>query len=262
LAWTKELLMAMFSRRPPSLAHLSDEAASRALSKRYGDIVAAAKDLGVDRKDLRRLTWSNPAILAAAHERIDLFVIAMQGELVSGVMNGSAVVRQRAVDRMYKVAAIPGHPVGRAFAGLSLGLLARAPRGRSVEAERVEVEKAAEAEAALEREAAAELARERDAELEGDRRRELEGAVADIEPARALRLDWRDTDPVSEASVIVSGPPTAELAPQSELLVWPGPYPPPPLVANKYQPWAPLSPQLRCEREQEPRRRPSRGGWR
>jgi hypothetical protein len=164
--------MAMFSRRPPSLAHLSDEAASRALSKRYGDIVAAAKDLGVDRKDLRRLTWSNPAILAAAHERIDLFVITMRSELVSQAMHGSSRVRQCAIDRMYRVAAIPDHPVGKAFASLSLGLLARAPRGRSVvEAERVEVEKA---EAALEWEAAAELEREREAEVEADRRRERE----------------------------------------------------------------------------------------
>jgi hypothetical protein len=185
--------MAMFSKRPPSLAHLSDEAVARALSRRYGDIVAAAKDLGVDRKDLRRLTWSNPAILAAAHERIDLFVITMRSELVSQAMHGSSRVRQCAIDQMYKVAAIPDHPIGKAFAGLSLGLLARAPRARSVEAERVEVEKAAEAEAELEaaveleREAAAELDRERAAEVEADRRREREDFVVDIEPSVNLR---------------------------------------------------------------------------
>jgi hypothetical protein len=180
------LLMAMFSKRPASLAHLSDEAAARALSKHFGNIVEAAKDLGVDRKDLRRLTWSNPAILDAAHERIDLFVITMQGELVSGVMRGSAGVRQRAIDRMYRVAAIPGHPVGRAFVGLSsLGLLARAPRGRSVDAEAAE--KGPEAEQVrflLDQEAAAERVRElerervREAEVEASRRRELECAAA------------------------------------------------------------------------------------
>ena len=173
----------MFSKRPASLAHLSDEAAARALSKRFGNIVEAARDLGVDRKDLRRLTWSNPAILAAAHERIELFVIAMQGELVSGVMSGSAGVRQRAIDRMFEISAVPGHPVGRAFVGLSsLGLLARAPRGRSVDAEA-----AAEAEQVrflLEQEATAERVRElerervREAEVEASRRRELECAAA------------------------------------------------------------------------------------
>jgi hypothetical protein len=181
--------MAMFSKRPASLAHLSDEAAARALSKHFGNIVEAAKDLGVDRKDLRRLTWSNPAILDAAHERIDLFVITMQGELVSGVMNGSAGVRQRAIDRMYRVAPIPGHPVGRAFVGLSsLGLLARAPRGRLVDAEA-----AAEAEQVrflLEQEATAERARElelervREAEVEASRRRERAAALKLIPAGR------------------------------------------------------------------------------
>jgi hypothetical protein len=184
--------MAMFSRRPASLAHLSDEAAARALSKHFGSIVEAAKDLGVDRKDLRRLTWSNPAILDAAHERIDLFVITMRSELVSQAMHGSSRVRQCAFDRMYRVAAIPDHPIGKAFVGLSLRLLARAPRGRSVEAGRVEVEKAAEAEAALEWEAAAELERERVAEVEADRRRERESAeqlatLVEVDPSVKFR---------------------------------------------------------------------------
>ena len=93
-------LMAMFSRRPASLAHLSDEAAARALSKHFGDVVEAAKELGVDRKDLRRLTWSNPAILDAAHERMSLFVHHMWGEAVCGLNSKVASVRRRAVDRM------------------------------------------------------------------------------------------------------------------------------------------------------------------
>ena len=195
--------MAMFLRRPPSLAHLSDEAAARALSRRYGDIVAAAMDLGVDRKDLRRLTWHNPGILAAAHQRIDLFVITMRGELVSQAMHGSSRVRQCAFDRMYRLAAIPDHPVGKVFAGLSLGLLARAPRARSVEAKRVEAERAeaerVEAERAkvsLEREAAAELElaqeaeevrrRELEVEFETSRRQERETVVARRSPAVGL----------------------------------------------------------------------------
>ena len=171
--------MAMFSRRPPSLAHLSDEAAARALSRRYGDIIAAAKDLGVDRKDLRRLTWSNPAILAAAHERIDLFVITMRGELVSQVMHGSSRVRQCAIDRMYRVAAIPDHPIGKAFAGLSLGLLARAPRVRSVVEVEVVGAEAEEGRAALEREAEADRQREfqREREAETEIRLEREAAA-------------------------------------------------------------------------------------
>ena len=92
--------MPFIPKRPPSLAHLSDEAAARALSKHFGDIVEAAKELGVDRKDLRRLTWHNPRILDAAHERMSLFVHHMWGEAVSGLDSRVASVRQRAVDRM------------------------------------------------------------------------------------------------------------------------------------------------------------------
>jgi hypothetical protein len=184
------VILPFIPKRPPSLAHLSDEAAARALSRRYGDIVAAARDLGIDRKDLRRLVWHNTEILAAAHERIDLFVIAMQGELVSEVMSGSAGVRQRAIDRMFEISAVPGHPVGRAFVGLSsLGLLARAPRVRSVDAEAAE--KAEQVRFLLEQEAVAELARERDAEFEGDRRRELERERArEAEVEASPRREW------------------------------------------------------------------------
>jgi Bacterial regulatory protein, Fis family len=53
--------------RPPALAHLSDEAASIVLAKHFGDVVKAAKELGVDRRALRRLTWHNPRILTAPH---------------------------------------------------------------------------------------------------------------------------------------------------------------------------------------------------
>jgi hypothetical protein len=187
--------MAMFSRRPSSLAHLSDESAARALSKHFGNIVETARDLGVDRKDLRRLTWSNPAILAAAHERIDLFVITMQGELSSQSVHRSSRVRQCAFDRMYKLAAIPDHPVGKAFAGLPLGLLARAPRVRSVvKAERVEAERA-EAERALAREAVAEIERERAAEFEAAERAREAAEIERRQERVAIVVDNRPEAP-------------------------------------------------------------------
>ena len=92
--------MPFIPKRPLSLEHLSDEAAARALSRHFGDIVEAAKELGVDRKDLRRLTWHNPAILDAAHERMSLFVFIQRGEVVRGLDSRVASVRRRAVDRM------------------------------------------------------------------------------------------------------------------------------------------------------------------
>jgi hypothetical protein len=67
--------------RPPVLNHLSEEAASAVLAKHFGDIVKAARELGVDRKDLRKLTWHNPNILNAAHERMELFRIGVKSKI-------------------------------------------------------------------------------------------------------------------------------------------------------------------------------------
>jgi hypothetical protein len=43
---------------------------------------------------------------------------------------------------------------------------------------------------------------------------------------------------------------------------WPGPGAPPPLVANRYQPWAPPRREPEELPRSEPRRRPSKRGWR
>jgi hypothetical protein len=76
-------------KRPPALAHVSDEAASIVLARRFGDFVAAARDLGVDRKALRRLTWHNPRILNAAHERMDLFHSLVKSKIIAALYSGS-----------------------------------------------------------------------------------------------------------------------------------------------------------------------------
>ena len=158
----------MFSRRPASLAHFSDEAAARALSKHFGNIVEAAKELGVDRKDLRRLTWSNPAILDAAHERMSLFIFVQRDEIISGLNSRVASVRRRAVDRMV---AQPDAVRSSRLPRLSLLAPACASRGphRSGRGWR-------EGLAALEREAAAEQAIEREREAAAEREREAERA--------------------------------------------------------------------------------------
>jgi hypothetical protein len=91
--------MPFIPKRPPGLAHLSDEAAARVLSRHFGDIAKAAKDLGVDRKNLRRLTWHNPRILDAAHERMELFVHHMWGEAVRDLNSDIPRIRRRGTDR-------------------------------------------------------------------------------------------------------------------------------------------------------------------
>ena len=181
--------MAIFSRRPASLAHLSDEQAARALSRRFGAIKKSAEDLGVNPKHLRRLIWSNPAILDAAHERQTLFASVRRDEIIRGLHSKAASVRRRAVDRMFANPWLFGdlqHPLLPA---------ARPRRGPSAEArarlarERLEREAAAEIERerVLERarEMAAELAREREREIEDDRRREREAGEIVVDIARA-----------------------------------------------------------------------------
>jgi hypothetical protein len=164
--------MSTFARRPAALAHLSDEVSARALSNHFGDITAAARDLGVDRMALRRLTWSNPAILDAAHERMELFVDHMWGEAVRGLDSRRASVRRRAVDRMFAHPRMAGHPLAGALALLTPARRGRGPSAGPTEAER--------ARTAVDRE----LAAERDMERAAEREREAAAERA-IEQGRS-----------------------------------------------------------------------------
>ena len=87
--------------RPLALSHLSEEAASAMLAKHFGDFVKAAKELGVDRKDLRKLTWHNPKILAAAHERMALFRSGVRSKILQAVYSPSAKRRRWGADAIF-----------------------------------------------------------------------------------------------------------------------------------------------------------------
>ena len=144
------------------------------LAKHFGDVVKAAKELGVDRKDLRRLTWHNPRILKAAHERMELFRIGVKSKILEAVYSRSAKRRRWGYDALFDSYEFRDN------------LFASA----SAPAQRERVPAVVDAQLVLEREAAAELDREREAELEGDRRREQEGEeMVDIElPASSGRV--------------------------------------------------------------------------
>jgi hypothetical protein len=154
----------MFPPRPSSLAHLSDEAAARSVSKHFGDIAKAAKDLGVTRTDLRRLTWSNPKILDAAQLRQAMFLDRIWDEAVRGLDSRLASVRERAVDKMLAHPRMIDHPFSS-----SLSLFARAPRPRapnpSAALERARLRLEQEAAVEREQQAAAERALEAQREL-------------------------------------------------------------------------------------------------
>jgi hypothetical protein len=163
-------------KRPPALAHVSDEAASIVLARYFGDFVKAARDLGVKRTDLRRLTWHNPRILKGAHERMDLFHARVKSKIIEAFYRGSAKRRRWAADAMFDAIEFSDSPFASAR-------VAPPPRPARV---------AAGVRLVLGQKAAAELACERAAELEADRRQELEGAETvaervDIEPFVAVR---------------------------------------------------------------------------
>ena len=152
-------------KRPPALAHVSDEAASIMLARHFGDFVKAARDLGIDCKALRRLTWHNPRILKVAHERMALFHTGVKAKIIEALHSGSAKRRRWAADAMFDAIEFRDSPFASARAPPP-------PRPAKV---------AAGVRLVLGRKAAAELAREREAGIGADRRREQEGAELEVE---------------------------------------------------------------------------------
>jgi hypothetical protein len=58
--------MSSLPRPPASCADLDLALVERTLAKHYGDIPAAARELGVSGPDLKRLTWAKPQLLEEA----------------------------------------------------------------------------------------------------------------------------------------------------------------------------------------------------
>lgn len=161
--------------RPPALTHLSDEAASIVLARHFGDFVAAARELGVDRKDLGQLTRHNPRILKAAHARIELFRIGVRSKIMEAMYSPSAKRRRWGIDAMSDSYEFRDYPFANAR--------------WSEPAQRERVAKAGRARLILEQEAVAEQERERI--LEREREREREAAVERDREAAVVLVDRR-----------------------------------------------------------------------
>jgi hypothetical protein len=144
--------MTVTPKRPPALKHLSSQAASIALAKHFGDIAKAAKELNINRTDLRKLTWHNPRILNAAHERIELFRLGVRSKIMEAMNSRSAKRRRWGFDAMSDSYEFRDSPFANAR--------------WSEPARRERVAKAGRDRFVLEQEAAAELDRERIIERE------------------------------------------------------------------------------------------------
>ena len=164
--------MPYIPRRPAALAHISDEAAAKALSRHFGAMVPAARELGISAPELRRLTWANPAILDASHERMSLFVFCRKDEIMRGLYSSRGSERRRAIAQMAANPGLFGDVDQSAFA-----LLAPAPRGRR-RAQIADDSDDRRARDMVDREVATEQAAERERELILERDRD---AAADRE---------------------------------------------------------------------------------
>ena len=162
--------MPFIPKFPPGCAHLDLKEVERVLVRHRANINEAARELGVSRTDLRKLTWHSPKILEEALIWCGVYVNRCNGLLIEALHSKSRRRREWASDKILSSSMAYGC------------LFARAPSVRR----RLGVYTG---QARVEWEAAAELELERAAGLEGDRRREQEGEeiVIDVEPSVDLR---------------------------------------------------------------------------
>jgi hypothetical protein len=207
--------MPFVPKMPEACRDLDHDLVRRTLTKHRLDICAAAKELGVERTALRRLTWHDPKLLDEAMEVCDLYVIKCNSRIIQGLYSPNRQRRERAVDQFFSSSMAYGSPMATA--------LARAPKPRAksnrppspfiVEMNRRAALKKAERARAIEAQ-----------------------AVTGFEESIVTAAD----DCLPSASMIE--PETLLETPPPPLPVWLGPCPPPPLVAHLYAPYSPPPP--------------------
>jgi hypothetical protein len=96
---------------PGACRHLDLGVVSHTLAKHRLDICGAAKELGVNRTDLRRLTWHDPKLLDEAKEAIELYRHRCNGLVIDELYSPERWRRRRAVEQ---ILATQGHPLAPA----------------------------------------------------------------------------------------------------------------------------------------------------
>jgi hypothetical protein len=110
---------------PDSCVDLDLGHVSRVLAKRYGDIYAAARDLGVSGPDLKQLTWARPDVLEAAHEEMELVVETAKGELIRALFGDDVRRREWAAEKILSSWMARNSPYAPARRGPSAGVVYR-----------------------------------------------------------------------------------------------------------------------------------------
>jgi hypothetical protein len=104
---------------PPSCEDLCPAKVERMLEKHFGDIYAAARELGVPGPDLRRLTWARPSLLEHALEELELAVIMAQSVVIQALDSPDWRRRAWAADKIMSSWIARGHPLSPAPRGVA-----------------------------------------------------------------------------------------------------------------------------------------------
>jgi hypothetical protein len=99
---------------PDSCADLCPAKVERTLKKHFGDIYAAARELGVPGPDLRRLTWAQPSLYKNALEEMELVVQRAMGEVIRALDSDDWRRRAWAADKIMSSWLARDHPLAPA----------------------------------------------------------------------------------------------------------------------------------------------------
>jgi hypothetical protein len=99
---------------PPGCAHLDLKEVERVLVRHRADINEAAKELGVSRTDLRRLTWHSPKLLEDVLFWCDVYVSRCRDVMIGALHSRSRRRRAWGADKILSSSMAYGHPYGSA----------------------------------------------------------------------------------------------------------------------------------------------------
>ena len=102
--------MVLRTKIPDSCADLSPAKVERILEEHFGDIYAAARELGVPGPDLKRLTWAKPKLLENALEDYEYEVAKAQGVVIDALSSDDPRRREWAAEKILGSYAARDHP--------------------------------------------------------------------------------------------------------------------------------------------------------
>jgi hypothetical protein len=120
--------MVLRTKIPDSCADLCPAKVERVLEKHFGNIYAAARELGVPGPDLRRLTWAQPSLLENALEEHELVVQRAMGVVIQALDSPDPLRRQWASDQIMSSWLARDHPLAPARRGARVDVSAGPPR--------------------------------------------------------------------------------------------------------------------------------------